>query len=123
MTRTPLFTALATTALLLSAPITTAIATEDRVGLRGYNLQNAADLDRLHRKIVQTAERVCKKEYKNWDYSATTRPMKKCVREAVDQTIAATGHVALERTHQSIRVSDRYDPNRKALNTVTIAGQ
>ena len=100
----------------------TTLAQAGSVSLDGYDLGNAADVDRLHQEIVSAVKRECVSNLRTGStHGVPYHVVRKCIQEAVDQTVTEAGIAPLSYHHASIAEGKRYVAGRPGPTDTTIA--
>ena len=117
LAKTMMITAIAALWIVSAA---TAHAEEERLKISDYDLSNEADIHLLQTKIVKIARRMCVGLHKEWSYFYSD-DVKNCIQETTDNAIASTEHTGVQRLHNDLTDTARYDPDRKFYPTVNVA--
>ena len=107
----PLIGALAVMAVSLQPA--NAASTITRIDATNYDLTTPKGVDAAHRDIVAAAARVCRVEFRGWEYhSAKRRAVERCVSLTTDDAVLGSGQSALVAFHKSLNKAERYDVAR-----------
>ncbi len=91
------------------------------VPVAGYDLNQAQDLDTLHREIVSVATDLCREEFRNWVLGSIHKQIDNCIAETVDSAIEESDIDGLQEFHGAIDLSLRYETDRPTDVTLLLA--